>query len=266
MSATPHLYDRARAAIGVRGLDAEIQTKIALFLGAAKTVNATIMAAFELQPQVSAAYPFLHGQYFRELEFASLLSRVTRWSPNPALYFKGAELASPLWIEWWQLLIETASPRGPRVACGGLALGHALLAKVRLTPLLPPDTNELDAFVVAIRRIEQESVRMIQAQIRLLKEAASALGEGECERIIEAKRASVEVAFERFLEWLAGDPAQTAIRRPPAGSVENAARRREAGSIGNTAPLSFLEAATDVMRTLGTFPARNAFATTGKSA
>lgn len=61
---------------------------------------------------------------------------------------------------------ETGSPRGSRVICGGLTLGHALLAKVRLTPLLPHETDELDAFVIAIRRIEQEGVRMIQAHIR----------------------------------------------------------------------------------------------------
>lgn len=63
-----------------------------------------------------------------------------------------------------------------RVACAAtfrgqchepaLALGHALLAKVQPTPLLPHETDELDAFVIAIRRIEQESVRMIQAHIR----------------------------------------------------------------------------------------------------
>ena len=58
----------------------DMQTWISLFLGAAKSVNAAILGAVELQPQITIAYPFIHGQYFREVEFAALLARVTRWS------------------------------------------------------------------------------------------------------------------------------------------------------------------------------------------
>ena len=45
MSTTLQLYDRARAAIAARGFDPEVQTRIALFVGAAKCVNAAILAA-----------------------------------------------------------------------------------------------------------------------------------------------------------------------------------------------------------------------------
>jgi hypothetical protein len=88
----PELYDRARTALRARGFDADTQTRIALFLGSAKNMNAAIFAWAELQPQVTVAYPFIHGQYFREVEFASLLARVTRWSANAALYMQAAAL------------------------------------------------------------------------------------------------------------------------------------------------------------------------------
>ena len=65
--------------------------------------------------------------------------------------------------------------------------------------------SEMDPFVAALRRIEQESGRMIQAQIRLLKDADSPLPLDERERIIEAKQLEVDEAFRRFLAWLAGD-------------------------------------------------------------
>ena len=94
MKLTPKLYDEARAAIAARGFDADVQTKISLFLGAAKSVNAAILGAVELQPKVTIAYPFVHGQYFREVEFAQLLARATRWSGNWALYAQGARLTS----------------------------------------------------------------------------------------------------------------------------------------------------------------------------
>lgn len=200
---TPELYDRARDALRTRGFDAGTQTKIALFAGAAKSVNAAIMGAAELQPQITAAYPFVHGQLCRELEFASLLARVTLWSPNPSLYFEGAGLAAALWGEWWRIQLPPGPAFDARAAYAALALGHALLARVRLAPVIGEEASELDPFVVAVRRMEQENGRMIQAQIRLLKDGASPLGQDEREGLIEAEQRLVDEAFGRFLAWLA---------------------------------------------------------------
>lgn len=197
------LYDRARAAIAARGFDAEIQTRIALFLGATKNVNAAILAAAELQPQVTVAYPFVHGQYFREMEFASLLARVTHWSPHPTLYAEAAALVAPIWGEWMRLQFAPGPLLDGKAAFGGLALGHALLARVRVAPVIDGIADPMDPFVAALRRIEQENGRMIQAQIRLLKDTSSPLAMKERERIIEAEQALVDTAFERFLGSLA---------------------------------------------------------------
>ena len=214
---TPELYDRAREAIGAHGFDTATQTKIALFVGAAKNVNAAILAAIELQPQVTVAYPFVHGQYFRELEFASLLARVTRWSPDPALYVKGASLVAPLWQEWLRIQLPVGPALDARAAFTAFALGHALLARVRIAPVIPDGADDLDPFVAAIRRIEQENGRMIQAQIRLLKDVPSPLDADERERVVETEQAVVDGAFGGFLEWLAGDAGGSGMRNGETG-------------------------------------------------
>ena len=209
MSLAQEHYDRARAAIAARGLGADMQTRIAIFLGAAKSVNAAILCAVELQPQVTVAFPFVHGQYFREVEFAALLARVTRWSAHWPIYVQGSRLTAQLWTQWWQIQLPPGSGLGGRAAYSALALGHALLARVRTAPLIPDGTDEMDPFVAALRRIEQESGRMIQAQIRLLKDGASGLPLDEREEIIRDRQEAVDEAFRDFLEWLAlptGEP------------------------------------------------------------
>ena len=67
----------------------------------------------------------------------------------------------------------------------------------------------MDPFVAALRRIEQESGRMIQAQIRLLKDGASPLPMAEREQIIEEKQEAVDEAFGRFLQWISDQPRPT---------------------------------------------------------
>ena len=206
MKPTSQQYDAARAVIAERGFDTAVQTKISLFLGAAKAVNATILAAAELQPRITIAYPFVHGQYCREVEFALLLARVTRWSANWAIYAEGTRQTAPLWALWGQLQWPPGPAAGAQAAYAGLALGHALLARVRLAPVIPDNANELDPFVAALRRIEQESSRMIQTQIRLLKDGDSPLPLDQRERIIADRQAAVDETFGSFLAWLAGGP------------------------------------------------------------
>jgi hypothetical protein len=201
---TAQHYDKALATIAARGFDPDVQTKISLFVGAAKAVNAAILGAVELQPQITITYPFVHGQYFREVEFAALLARVTRWSSNWALYSEGSRLTASLWAQWWRIQLPLGPALNTRAAYSALALGHALLARVRTAPLIPGNASEMDPFVAALRRIEQESGRMIQAQIRLLKDGASPLPLDEREQIIEDKQEAVDEAFRGFLEWLAG--------------------------------------------------------------
>ena len=199
------LYDRARDAIAAAGFDSGTQTRVALFLGAVKSLNAALLAAAEWLPANSAVYPFMHGQFFRESEFATLLARVTRWSANPLIYWKATALATPLWTEWWRIQGPVGQLLDPRAAYRALAFGHALFARVRLAPVIPSEVDERDPFVIALKRIEQENGRMIQAQIRLLKEMPVAIAQAERERIVDEEQEIVDAVFARFLGWLAGD-------------------------------------------------------------
>ena len=199
------LYDRAREAIAASGFDSDTQTRIALFVGTVKSLNAALLAAAELLPATSPAYPFMHGQYFRESEFATLLLRVTRWSINPQIYWQSTALVNPLWSEWWSIQGPFGTLLDPRATYRGLAFGHALLARLRLAPVMPKAADPGDPFVIALQRIEQENGRMIQAQIRLLKEMPVDIALAERERIVEAEQQVVDAVFARFLGWLGGE-------------------------------------------------------------
>lgn len=203
---TPELFDAARRRIGGTGFDPETQTRVTLFLSAAKSSNATFLGCAQLLPVGDLVMQFLQAQQFRELEFVTLLARVTRWSPNPLLYVASGSIIAPLWAHWWAaptIVPATAMPAGAERVYGGLAFGHALLAHVRLTPAIPAGGDPLDPFVVALQRIEQENGRMLQTQIRLLKEACTELPLEQREAIVEEKSKLVEAAFARFLGWLA---------------------------------------------------------------
>ena len=202
------LYDRAREAIAASGFDSDTQTRIALFVGTVKSLNAALLAAAQLLPATSAAYPFVHGQFFRESEFATLLVRVTRWSMNPQIYWQSTALGAPLWKEWWRIQGPFGTLLDPRAAYRGLAFGHALFARLRLAPVMPQTADALDPFVIALQRIEQENGRMIQAQIRVLKEMPVSIPLAEREQVVDEEQQIVDAVFARFLEWLAvGEPA-----------------------------------------------------------
>ena len=76
-----------------------------------------------------------------------------------------------------------------------------LLATVRFSPIIPPD-RVAEAFPLALLRIEQENGRLIQTQIRLLKDGYTSVPVSEREEIISSKIAMVEELFEKFLASL----------------------------------------------------------------
>jgi hypothetical protein len=210
------LFDRARSRIARVGFDSDTQTGIALFLGATKSLNAALLAPAEWMPANTTAYPFMHGQYFRECEFGMLLARVTQWSTNPFVYSQAAALAGPLGREWLHIQLPPGPLYDGVAAYRALAFGHALLARVRFAPVLPANADASDPFVIALRRIEQENGRMLQAQIRLLKDSPVDLPVAERERIVEQEQAVVDGAFTGFLEWLAeGATASASLPLPP---------------------------------------------------
>ncbi len=195
-------YDAARDAVARGGLGPRTQTKISLFVCTAKQTNLWFLSAAALPPFTTAAHQFLHAQYFHELESLSLLVRITRWMPDPSLPIRAAAITAPIWSEWALVPPVPGWALAPQTFYRGLAIGHALLAGVRLTPVIPANADPLDPFVVALRRIEQDNARMLQTQIRLLKSAVPEVALVERERIIEEKQQAVERSFADLLGWL----------------------------------------------------------------
>ena len=141
------------------------QIRVAAFLMSAHGAQARQLA-ITMPMRLSEPWQVeLHAQYCRELEILSLLARATSWVPDPQLAFL-------LW-RWEQTWLPRPMPGAADHMHGLLvdmaALGHAIHAGVRPAALLPEDAAPLDPFVQAMRRIEFESGRLLQAQIVFLK-------------------------------------------------------------------------------------------------
>jgi hypothetical protein len=196
-------YDRIRAAIAVRGLTPEIETRIALFVGASKAVNLPFLSLAGMAPANTVAWQALNTQLFRETEALTLLMRVTRWAPDPMVYVLSSQLTAPLYAESLRLGWSGGAAQGEGIGLAALAFGHALLATVRLAPIIPPEAVPGNPFAVALLRIEQENGRLLQTQIRLLKDGFDGVSLSDRESVIAEKTALVEAVFSSFLDSLA---------------------------------------------------------------
>jgi hypothetical protein len=137
----------------------------------------------------------LHTQYCRELEIVSLLTRATAWMPDPQLW--------PL-IWQWEMAWLPRPVTGALDYLNGLlvdmaALGHAVHGGVRPAALLPENAAPLDAFVLAMRRIEFESGRLLQAQILFLKSPELAAARSEIAAAVERRHEQVRDLWTTML-------------------------------------------------------------------
>ena len=141
------------------------QTRVAAFLISAHGALARQLA-FTLPRQMSAGWQTeLNAQFYRESEIVSLLLRATSWTPD---------LEIPMLVATWEAAwlprpVSGLSDRAPASTIDVAALGHAVHGAIRPAALLPDKALAGDPFVMALRRIEFESGRMIQAQILFLK-------------------------------------------------------------------------------------------------
>lgn len=198
------LYDIAREAMRKSGMTPMVQTKISLMLMAAKNVNALFLGAVEFLPFVGPEQQLLHAQYFQEMESILLLTKVTHWAPDPRIYIESMPILAPIWGEWRRrFALSGISALDPKGFYQGLALGHALLSKIRVVPVIPSDIEATDPYAMALRRIEQDNGRMIQSQIALLRTNAPGMLEEERDSLIEEKQDLVNEVFDQFLRWLA---------------------------------------------------------------
>ena len=198
----PTQADKAATYLAEHGLGTREKTKISLFLLGAKGLNVAFLSGVEMKPFRSAADEWLHSQYFRELELIGLLQRVTDWSTDPTIYAQAMSLNASLCATTMGMPAWPMAMQNPEIVYSGLALGHGFLSEMRLTPILPADMPRDDIYVSVIERVEAEAGRMIQIQIRLLKEAPVELSRERKEQIIEDKRKAVADVYAAFLNWL----------------------------------------------------------------
>jgi hypothetical protein len=141
------------------------QTRVAAFLISAHGALAR-QFAFTLPIKLESAWQTeLNAQVYRETEIVSLLLRATSWVPDLAL----AYMATSWETAWFPAPIEGIPDRTLAAAAGLATLAHAAHAAVRPAALLPVEADTNDPFVTALRRIEFENGRLLQAQILFLK-------------------------------------------------------------------------------------------------
>jgi hypothetical protein len=141
------------------------QTRVAAFLISAHGALARQLA-ITLPQQMKAGWQTeLNAQLYRESEVVSLLLRATSWTFDPELVM----LAASWEAAWLPRPVAGPSDRMLALTIDIAALGHAVHAAVRPAALLPDKALGEDPFVMALRRIEFESGRIIQAQILFLK-------------------------------------------------------------------------------------------------
>ncbi|THB63781.1 MAG: hypothetical protein D6B27_11730 [Gammaproteobacteria bacterium] len=196
-------------------MGSEQETRISLFMQAIKTTNAAILAKIEFQPFEWEPYKSFHRQYYKEIELSTLLNKATSWSTNPFVYMEATQLNLSLWqkadinqyLQGFFAIDEKFFTY--------LALSHALMAEVRFLPVLPPTLSLDTPFLSAIREIEEENGRQIQAQIRLLKAIDVSLTEEHKQDIVAKQQAIVQSVFCELL---------AAVCKLPEEEVEELAR------------------------------------------
>jgi len=144
------------------------QTRVSSFLISAHGAHARLLAAGLASPLFTGAFGAgeveLHQQLSRELELISLLALATKWQPDSALVG---------WLWRWEMAWLPQQVQGlPNVDGGAVdaaAFGYALHTGMRPAALLPPAVPATDPFAAALRRLEAESSRTMQVQLRYLK-------------------------------------------------------------------------------------------------
>jgi len=201
----PARYDKARDRIAECGFTPDIQSKITLVVCAAKNGNLLFQGQAQWLPKLGLVEQFFISQAARELEAVTLLMRTVRWSADPRLALAAQKIVAPLLIAWGEVMQFPGPLLNPAAVYRGISLGHAQLAHFRLLPIIPESADALDPFVVALQRIEQEGGRMLQTQIRLLKNMGKEMPLEQREVLIEKDQAIVDMVFGNLLDWI-GQP------------------------------------------------------------
>jgi hypothetical protein len=184
------------------GLESAEQTRISLFVLAIKQANSMILSKVEYHALDWTTYSFLHNQYYREIELATLLHRATAWSSDISIYAEMAQFTMKFWQKTQIVKYFWGSMSRDKIFFEYLALSHAFMSEIRFIPLFPAKWKLETPFLQTLYNMEVESGRLIQTQIRFLKEMELNLGLAKKERLVGKKRSDVESLFIDFLVLL----------------------------------------------------------------
>jgi hypothetical protein len=171
------------------------QTRVASFLMSAHGALARQLA-FALPGQVKTGWQTeLNAQFYHEAEIVSLMLRATSWVFDPELI-----VLLPSWETAWLAKPVPGVPGSLLALTIDIAaLGHAVQAAVRPAALLPDGALADDPFTMALRRIEFESGRQIQAQILFLKGQDLLPYRDAVNRAVESRHCQVRTLWTEML-------------------------------------------------------------------
>jgi hypothetical protein len=180
------------------------QTRVAAFLISAHGALARQLA-FALPGQMNAGWQTeLNAQFHRETEIVSLLMRASAWVPEFTLPY----MALAWEAAWLPKPVAAVTDQKQAMTIDIAALGHAVHGAIRPAALLPVEAQAQDPFVMALRRIEFESSRLIQAQIHFLKSDDLKPVRDAVSAAVETRHRQVRKLWAELLEGIG-------IRRDP---------------------------------------------------
>ncbi|WP_244429601.1 MULTISPECIES: hypothetical protein [Bradyrhizobium] len=138
----------------------------------------------------------MNAQFYNESEIVSLLLRSTSWTPDLAL----AYLAATWETAWFPSPAEGIPDPTLALAVDLATLAHAVHAGIRPAALLPLEANANDPFAMALRRVEFESGRLLQAQIMFLKGESLMPFRDAVSTTLERRHAEVRKLWREMLE------------------------------------------------------------------
>jgi len=174
------------------------QTRVASFLISAHGALARQLA-MSLPGQFKAGWQTeLNAQFHRETEIVSLLMRATSWAPDFTLPFQMLTWEAA----WLPKQVAGVSDQKLAMTIDVAALGHAVHGVIRPAALLPVEASAKDPFAMALRRIEFESSRLIQAQIHFLKSEDLMPVRDAVSSAVEARHRQVRKLWTELLEGI----------------------------------------------------------------
>jgi hypothetical protein len=174
------------------------QTHVAAFLISAHGALARQFALTLPAKLESAWQTELNAQLYHEAEIVSLLMRATSWVPDLALGYRALSWEAA----WFPRPVADIPDRLLALAVDLAARAHAVHAGIRPAALLPGEANANDPFVMALRRVELESGRLLQAQTLFLKGQNLVPYRDAVSLLLERRHAELRKLWSELLEGI----------------------------------------------------------------